>query len=93
MIKRANFTYILSQKYKYVHFYEVVKRKKKLDRANLHGKANQRMIKDNLWFLSFSGERNSESQHTGAIREEGEKAATRFSYIYAWLGNKLPSWF
>ena len=44
----VHFMYISPQKYKYIHFNKVVKRRKKTDRANLHGRANQRMIEGNL---------------------------------------------
>lgn len=71
----------LPQKYKYKH--KVVKKKKKLTGLIYMEKANQRMIEENLWFLSFSGERNSdpESTHWCNQTEEGEKTATRFSYM------------
>ena len=76
-----------------MYTYTKLLKEKETDMADLHRNANQRMIKENLWFLSFSGERNSGTVNTlvQSGREEDEKTATRFSYIYIWLGDKLPS--
>lgn len=56
-------------------------KKKKFDRTNLHENANQKMIKENLLFFSFSGEWNSDIQHAENHAEKSKNQQQDFTII------------
>lgn len=73
--------YTLPQKYKYKHFYKVVKRKNWQGQFTWKSKLKDDWRKSMIIFFQWGRKVLTVNTLVQSDREEGEKTATRFSYM------------